>query len=133
MVSHIPYANRESGDRGDLQGAQHDGLGAICQAAEGAAGRGVEMEAWGYGDGAITIEPRGIGRSTVPTRRPVILDAAKHLGCWGLLRYSGDTLSVDMHPEMTRIVKPQMIHAHLAQHRLMVRYDAKPRQSSKTL
>jgi hypothetical protein len=69
----------------------------------------------------------------MPTRRPVILDTAKHRGCWGLLRYSGDTLSVDLHPEMTQIVKPRMTYAHLAQHRLMVRHDAKPCQSSKTL
>jgi hypothetical protein len=59
----------------------------------------------------------------MPTRRPVMLDTAKHFGCWGLLQYSGDTLSVDMHQKMTQIVKPQMTYAHLAQHRLMVRHD----------
>lgn len=63
----MPDANRERGDRGDLQGAQHDGLGAICQAAEGAAGPGIETEAQGYGNGAIAIEPRGIRRFMMPT------------------------------------------------------------------
>jgi hypothetical protein len=57
----------------------------ISGQAEDEAGAGIETEAWGYGDGSITIEPRGIGRFTMPTYPPVILDTAKHPGCWGQL------------------------------------------------